>query len=117
MSDRQHAQLLTLLQAMQCRVMISGYPSELYSSQLRTWRCLSYRTRTRGKTVTECLWCNFPEPSELHDWRYAGQSFRQRLAFKRLAARWLARLEAMPERKRGYLLAAVHERWFSRCGP
>lgn len=109
--EGRHASLLALLQDLPGRFLISGYPSELYSSQLKDWRCLRYRTRTRGRTVTECLWCNFPEPAELHDWRYAGQNFRQRLSLRRLAARWLARLEGMPARKRGYVLHAVHQRW------
>ena len=111
LDERAHTSLLALLQALPCRVLLSGYPSELYDRELRTWRCLRYRTRTRGRTVTECLWCNFPEPSELHDWRFAGQNFRERLTLKRLAARLLARLERMPGRKRGYLLYAVHQRW------
>lgn len=120
LSDQEHTSLLTLLQVLKCDVMISGYPSALYNTFLKEewgWRCMSYRTRTRGRTVTECLWCNFPEPVELHDWRYAGQSYRQRLAYKRLAARWLARLEAMTERKRGYVLDAVHQRYSQRGGP
>lgn len=73
MTDAQHVQLLTLLQALRCRVMLSGYPSALYSTMLKDWRCISYRTRTRGRTLTECLWCNFPEPTELHDYRYIGK--------------------------------------------
>lgn len=113
LSDKQHALLLALLQAAKCRVLVSGYPSDLYGAALRTWRCLPYRTRTRGRTVTECLWCNFPEPDELHDWRYAGANFRQRLYLKRLAARWLAKLKAMPPRKRGYVLAAIAARSFN----
>lgn len=111
LTERAHASLLALLQELPCRVLLSGYPSELYARELAGWRCLSYRTRTRGKTVTECLWCNFPEPTELHDWRYAGQSFRERLTLRRLAQRWLGKLERMPPRKRGYVLEAVHQRW------
>jgi site-specific DNA-adenine methylase len=110
MTDHHHALLLTLLQVAKCRVLISGYPSELYGAALRTWRCMSYRTRAHRKTATECLWANFPEPDELHDWRYAGANFRQRLYLKRLAARWLAKLDAMPARKRGYVLAAIAQR-------
>ena len=110
MTEGDHRRLLALLQGMKCRVLLSGYPSQLYSSQLQTWRCISYRTRTRGRTVTECLWCNFPEPTELHDWRYAGKNFRQRLSFKRLAARWLARLYVMPPLKRNYLLNTIVQR-------
>ena len=112
LTDEQHALLLTLLQDARCRVLLSGYPSDLYGAALRDWRCLTYRTRTRGRTVTECLWCNFPEPDELHDWRYAGATFRQRLYLKRLAARWLAKLDNMPARKRGYVLAAIAQRQF-----
>jgi DNA adenine methylase len=107
LSSDDHSRLLALLQALPYRILLSGYPSELYGAALRDWRCLSYRTRTRGRTVTECLWCNFPEPAELHDWRYVGRNFRERLSLKRLAARWLARLERMPARKRGYLMHAV----------
>lgn len=65
MTDDEHVQLLTLLQGMECDVLISGYPSELYTTLLPAsngWRCIEYETRTRRKTVTECLWCNFPEP-------------------------------------------------------
>jgi len=74
MTEGHHVMLLALLRSLQCNVLLSGYQSEIYSSQLQGWRCMAYRTRTRGRTVTECLWANFPEPAELHDWRYAGQS-------------------------------------------
>lgn len=114
MTDEQHVRLLDVLLALRCCVLISGYPSALYASTLQNWRCLDYRTRTRGRTVTECLWCNQAEPAELHDWRYCGKTFRERLGLKRLAARWLARLDRMPSRKRGYILHAVHQRWNGR---
>lgn len=117
LSDQDHASLLALLQAAPCRVLLSGYPSKLYGAALRTWRCISYRTRTRGRTVTECLWANYPEPEELHDWRYAGANYRQRLYLKRLARRWLAKLDAMPPRKRGYVLASISQRQPRREDP
>jgi DNA adenine methylase len=111
LSDEGHKRLLMLLSEAHCNVLISGYPSDLYSSHLQNWRCLTYRTRTRGRTVTECLWCNFPEPVDLHDWRFAGKNFRERLYLRRLECRWLAKLEAMPPRKRNFLLHAVQQRW------
>ena len=107
MTDDQHAALLALLHRLPCKVMISGYPSPLYSSQLQGWRCLSYATRTRGRTVIECLWMNFPEPTELHDWRFAGRNFRERQALSKMRRRWLAKLARLPARKRGYLLDAI----------
>jgi site-specific DNA-adenine methylase len=109
LTDQMHSALLDVLNSLRCHVLLSGYPSDLYAAELKTWRCITYRTRCHLKTVTECLWCNFPEPAELHDWRYAGRNHRQRTSLKRLARRWLAKLEAMPERKRGYVLQAIRE--------
>lgn len=121
LSDAQHATLLVLLQGLRCRVLLSGYPHELYSSTLRAWRCLEYDTMTRGGKRRECLWCNFPEPAELHDWRYAGFNFRQRFGMKRFVTRWLARIERMPARRRGYVLhelaGAIAQRQGRRAGP
>jgi len=112
LSREQHIELLRMLDDLDCFVMLSGYPSALYSGLLEHWRLVSYRTRTRGRTLTECLWCNFAEPERLHDWRYAGKNFRQRLRLKRLAARWLARLGKMPARERGFVLDAIQQRHF-----
>ena len=112
MSLDQHAQLLALLQALHCRVLLSTYPNPLYSAQLgmdERWRVISYKVQTRGGPRTEQLWANYPEPTELHDWRFAGRNYRERLTFQRLAARWNRRLAAMPARKRGFLLNALTE--------
>ncbi len=110
LTDDDHAALLaTLLQA-KCRVLISGVPCPLYSSQLKEWRCLSYWTMTRGGKRRECLWCNFPEPEILHDWRFAGANFRQRCAFNRIRRNMLTKLEAMSPRKRGFVLDAIAQR-------
>jgi DNA adenine methylase len=114
-TDEQHAQLLALVKQLPCRVLISHPPCDLYLQQLQSWRCITYRTRTRGKTVTECLWANFPEPEVLHDWRFAGKGNRQRTSWKRVARRWLAKLDAMQPRKRGFILQAIEQRHFRRC--
>ena len=115
MTDQDHARFLALLQALPCRVLVSHYPCELYGAALQSWRCIRYLTMTRGGKRMECLWANFPEPTELHDWRYAGHNFRQRTALKRLAVRWLKRLDAMPPRKRGYVLDAIAQRQNGHC--
>jgi len=111
-AEDQHAALLALLDRLPCKVLLSGYPSRLYSEKLikPCWRCISYRIRTRGRTLTECLWCNFPEPAELHDWRFFGDNYRQRLNMKRLAARFTAKLDRMPVLRRNFILHLVHQR-------
>jgi len=103
MTDRDHMRLLAIAREMPCRVMISGYDNELYRSSLHGWRVCSFKARTRGHTATEFLWMNFAEPEELHDWRFAGLSHRERYNLKRFVARFTARVEGMPPRKRGFI--------------
>lgn len=107
MEDSDHAALLSALVDVKCRVMISHPVTDLYLQQLQGWRCIRYQMMTRGGLKPDAIWMNYPEPSELHDWRYAGRNFRERTSLKRLAARWLAKLHNMPARKRGYVLEAI----------
>jgi DNA adenine methylase len=108
--ETDHRELLTVLLALPCPVALSGYDSPLYTEMLASWRRLDYQAMTRGgKMATESLWMNYVEPRELHDYRYLGRNFRERQDFKRMRARWLARLEAMPRVKRMALMAALSE--------
>ena len=91
-----HEELLGVLVRLPCFVMVSGYPSAMYDQALSSWRVLQYSVMTRGGTSrTECLWCNFPEPVALHDYRYLGRDYRERERIHRKEARWVARLSAM----------------------
>lgn len=103
-----HLALLGVVVRLTCLVMVSGYPSELYDQALSSWRVVRYRTMTRGgRMADECLWCNFPEPVELHDYRYLGRDFRERERIRKRRARWLARLSGMSVLERAALVSAV----------
>lgn len=102
-----HAELLDVLRFLECPVLISGRRSKLYDTFLRDWRRVDYQTRNHGHTVTESLWCSFPEPEALHDWRYLGANFRERERIKRKVARWRRRLAEMPILERRLLSAAL----------
>lgn len=89
-------------------VIVSGYWSELYATELAGWHTTTFRAMTRGgKPRTEWLWYNFEPPAELHDYRYLGSGFRERERIKRKKKRWVSRLERMPELERQALLAAI----------
>ena len=91
-------------------VAISGYQSSLYSQMLQQWRSIRYNTITRsGKVAVEFLWMNYPEPKELHDYRYLGENFRQRERLKRIRTRWLARLKRMDQLEQFMLRSAIAE--------
>lgn len=107
MSDADHRRLLRWAIDSKCLVMISGYWSTMYGSTLRKWRCERFMAMTRRGLAEECVWCNFPEPAELHDYRYLGDGFRERERIKRKKLRWIAKLAAMPLLERRCLLAAI----------
>ena len=64
---------------------------------------------TRGGKRTEVLWCNFREPTELHDYRYYGRDYRERERVGRKRARWLRRLSEMPVLERRLIESALLE--------
>jgi hypothetical protein len=108
LTDRQHVELLDVLLTLPCRVMVSGYWTRMYAEKLQRWRSIHYEAMTRGGfTVTEWLWMNFREPSELHEYTYLGEDFRERERIKRLIVRWVTRLERMQPVQRHALQTAL----------
>lgn len=103
----QHTELLDLIRTLPCMVMISGYRSALYDDVLATWRRVDIPAMTRGGMRTECLWCNFPEPTLLHDPRFAGRDYRERERINKKAKRQVKRFLAMPAGERQQILAQL----------
>ncbi|MDC4781843.1 DNA adenine methylase [Acinetobacter baumannii] len=60
MSDQDHEELLKVLLELEGKVIVSGYPSELYNDYLAEWKRVDTTARIssgRGTdTRTECLW-------------------------------------------------------------
>ena len=75
-TDDDHRRLLTMLKKLPCRVLLSGYPSNLYAGLLPDWHCERFRVMTRGHSwANECLWYNYERPETLHDDRYTGTNY------------------------------------------
>jgi hypothetical protein len=108
LEDKDHLRFLAVARQIPAPVIISGYWSEMYARELAGWRTISFQAVTRGGALaTEWLWMNYPEPAELHDYRYLGESFRERERIKRKISRWVSRLERMPILERRALSAAL----------
>lgn len=108
MSDAHHERLLRVITGLQCMVMISGYPSEMYDSALYGWRRITYRAMTRsGEMATEVVWCNFAAPAELHDYRYLGGTYRERERIKRKVNRWKSKVRNLDPLERAAILEAL----------
>ena len=110
LTEEQHGLLITYLRACRCNVLLSGYWSQLYADRLSDWRAIHWPQMTRGGfPKEEWLWCNFPEPMELHDYRYLGEDYREREDLARMKKRWTAKLRAMTRLKRLAMMAAIAE--------
>ena len=107
MTDADHARLLAAVTRLDCMVMLSGYDNLLYRAELADWRRVEYMAPTRGGPRPEVLWCNFPEPVTLHDYRYLGEDYRERERIARKVTRWRNKFVAMPELERRAVLTAL----------
>jgi DNA adenine methylase len=108
--------LLTLTLTNRTNIMVSGYDHPLYNEMLSGWRKISFPGVSRGGPRTETIWMNYPEPAELHDYRYLGGDFREREQIKRQKQRWTAKLREMPVQRRYALLSAIEEFFASSAG-
>ncbi len=107
LDELQHRHFLQLATSIPAMVMISGYPSALYDEALKGWRRLEYTAQTRGGPKREVVWMNYPEPTELHDYRFLGADYHDRCRLKRKISRWASRLQSLPALERSAILAAL----------
>lgn len=89
-------------------VMISGYPSQLYSELLAGWRTHEFQVMSHGGIRTEKLWFSF-DATGSHWATYAGSNFTDRQRIKRKASRWAQNYRALPPAERLAVLAALLE--------
>lgn len=90
-------------------IMVCGYASPLYSP-LKRWRSIDHRVPTRGGLQDERIWMNYPETDSLHDFRYIGDTRRQRERIRRRQINWRKQLDAMDARERLAMLEVLNGR-------
>jgi hypothetical protein len=115
LTDADHRRLLRVCleaAAAGVNVMVSSYPSRMYSVGLSGWTRLEREVITRGGTMrTECLWTSFEpaagSPRLTVEYSQLGANFRERERVNRKINRWVSRITAMPPAERRALLLAV----------
>ncbi len=105
----QHAELLNVIKSLPCKVMISGYESQLYKEHLKNWNTYSFKAGCQHGIAIEWVWMNYSTPQELHDYRYLGNSFRERERLKKKLKNWTAKFKSMPVLERKALLNAMYD--------
>lgn len=104
-----HERLLSRLQKLPCKVMISGYESALYKQYLSTWNTITFDAMTHTGIREETVWFNFDAPVQLHDSRFIGTNFRDRQTIKRRIQRWKSKFSEMDPVERHALINWIDE--------
>jgi DNA adenine methylase len=104
--EKDHTDLLGILRHLPCKVMISGYDSELYNKALKGWQSIEIQVMNQGGVRTEKVWFNFMI-DRVHWAKYAGKNFTDRQRIKRKAVRWGANYKALPQMERLAVMAAM----------
>jgi len=108
LTDQEHTEVLDLLLAMPCKVMLSSYENDLYNRKLKHWRREQYHTVNRaGTRVVETVYLNFPEPAELHDYTHIGDDRRDRWRMEKRLRNWTGQLINMKPAERGAMLSRL----------
>jgi len=105
-TDDDHRELVALLRELPAMVLLSGYPSALYSELLPDWPSIQFQAMTRAGPRTEMLWRNF-ELDAVHWSTFAGDTFTRRQQIKRKAATWARRYRDLEPGERLAVLAAI----------
>lgn len=70
MTEQDHVELLAALADHKGPVILSGYPSDLYDRELKTWSRITRKSYNQNADQrTEVLWCNFDTPTLFDFWR------------------------------------------------
>jgi|GEM_PF-1203111 hypothetical protein len=109
MTDEQHADLIkwAIETTAMSNVMIaiSHYPCKEYDGLLKHgFRKMTYRVATHNGPVDECLYMNYPEPDELHDYQFFGDDKIKRQAYKRKETGYIEKFQSMPVKERKGIL-------------
>lgn len=90
-----HVAFLMWLNTLDGMVMVTHPRCQLYDQVLESWRRVEYEYMSRGGKRCDCIWMNYPEPKELHDYQYLGKDRTERQSINRLTARWLERFSKL----------------------
>ncbi|CZW18901.1 DNA adenine methylase [Enterobacter cloacae] len=110
-TESQHIRLLKCLLTLPCKVMLSGYDSELYNRELSGWHKVSFPAKTHVEMRDETVWMNYEPPARLHDSRYLGETFRDRQTIQRRQARLRSRIQNLDPAERYDLLEWMQQHY------
>lgn len=101
--------LLDDLSAKGAYIMVSHYPNDLYSRQLKDWYQSEFQTMTRGGVVTEKIWMNYDiAQMKLATTKHIGKNFTDRQRIFRKINRTINKINGLPLHERQAIVEAIN---------
>ncbi|WP_395378130.1 DNA cytosine methyltransferase [Marinicella sp. W31] len=111
-SKSDHKRLLQLVKTLDTKIMISGYASALYDSELSTWYRKEFTSMTRRGKRTEVIWMNYDlSGTALHDTQYVGSNMTDRQRIKRKVDRWSNKFQSLEICEKQLLLESLLKKY------
>jgi DNA adenine methylase len=109
MTDFDHVQLLESVLNLKSNVMLIHPKCELYDIELSHWRKVEVKVRYHKKTQIECLYMNYPEPTELQDYSFLGNDCWERQRINRKTEAYIKKFQKMPVLERNCIINKLNE--------
>lgn len=109
MTHQQHVKFLVAASLMKCNVMIIHPKCDLYDTFLHYWRKVEVKVRYHKKTQIECLYMNYPEPTELQDYSFLGNDCWERQRISRKTEAYIKKFQKMPVLERNCIINKLIE--------
>lgn len=103
----EHIKLLDVCKLLPFNISISTYDNELYRNMLDNWNKITFKSQTRGGPAIETLYFNYEIPTELHDYNFLGEDFRERYRINQKINRYVKALKKLPILERKAILNAI----------
>lgn len=108
LTNQDHNALLKVISCYQrAKIMICSYPNEMYDNALSGWRYIDFQGQTRQGKVTERIYMNYSEPTQLHDYTYLGDNYRDRHRIKKSKENIIAKFRRLSPLMRNAVLQDV----------
>lgn len=92
------------------KILISSYPNDLYDEYLKNWNSYVFKSSTRRGMRIEKVWFNYDRPTELHDYSYLGDNYRQRERIKNTIKNTVAKINRMSPLMKNFFLDELNKK-------
>jgi len=109
MTGFEHVELLNAVLGLKSNVMLIHPKCDLYDEFLHDWRKVEVKVRYHKKTSIECLYMNYPAPSELQDYSFLGNDCWERQRINRKTKAYVNKFKKMPVLERNCIIYKLNE--------